>query len=80
VEELSFKTVKARLARMLVNRDQLFPDNVNLTINELAATAGTVREVMGRTFKELVDEGVLTRCQGDIQVRNLSALEMIAEE
>lgn len=60
VEDLSLRTVEARLARLLL-RLATEQDVVHrrMTQQEMAAELGTVREVVGRALRDLEDEGVI---------------------
>jgi CRP/FNR family transcriptional regulator len=60
VEEISLKAVRQRLARLLLDLAGT-SDTARLPWNnqEIAATIGTVREIVSRTFSRMVQEGVL---------------------
>jgi len=65
VEDLSLRSVKARLARLLlveaqgsaaggeIDRSQM------ITQAEMAARLGTVREMIGRVLRDLADDGLI---------------------
>jgi CRP/FNR family cyclic AMP-dependent transcriptional regulator len=63
VEDLSFRSVQARLARLLLEEAQARGrgDQVPrlMTQQEMAARLGTVREVVGRALRALEDRGVI---------------------
>jgi CRP-like cAMP-binding protein len=61
VEDLSFKHVTARLAKILLEYagDGIGPAKPRLTQQEMAAMAGTAREMIGRSLKELENEGII---------------------
>jgi CRP/FNR family transcriptional regulator len=73
VEELSFKSVTGRVARILL--DQL-PDPTGeggqsprrLTQREIAAMVGTAREVAGRALKALEQQGAIRIERGRIVI------------
>jgi CRP/FNR family transcriptional regulator len=74
VEELSFKTVTGRVARILL--EQLPPSAGEgggqsprrLTQREIAAMAGTAREVAGRALKALEQQGAIRIERGRIVI------------
>jgi CRP/FNR family transcriptional regulator len=62
VEDLSMRSVKARLARLLLeqavqNEAEALPRM--LTQEEMANQLGTVREMVGRALRSLADDGVI---------------------
>ncbi|RJQ37639.1 MAG: Crp/Fnr family transcriptional regulator [Dehalococcoidia bacterium] len=79
VEDLSFRTVTGRVARILL--DYAADGGTGgrfLTQREMAAMAGTVREVVGRSLRDLADRGVITIDHHRIAIRDRKALENIA--
>ena len=85
VEDLSLRSVKARLARLLlaearqsagageIDRSQM------VTQAELAARLGTVREMIGRALRELADENLITLDRHRIVIKDRAALAAVAE-
>ncbi|GAB4495338.1 MAG: Crp/Fnr family transcriptional regulator [Anaerolineales bacterium] len=77
VEELSFYQVTHRLARLI---SELPPENLQgeapqrLTQDQIAARLGTVREVVGRSLRELERSGAIEVSRGRIQIINRSVL------
>lgn len=65
VEDLSFRSVTARLARLLLEQASLSGTENQLTRQrwmtqaEMAAQLGTAREVVGRSLRELESEGLI---------------------
>jgi len=65
VEDLSFRSVTARLARLLLERALDSEENAKLarhrwmTQEEMASQLGTVREMVGRSLHLLEDEGLI---------------------
>lgn len=60
VEDLSFKNVVGRVAKILLENMEPLPDGLpKLTQYEMAAMAGTAREVVGRSLKGLEDLGAI---------------------
>lgn len=60
VEDLSLRTVRARLAKLLLThaaQEKEIPRR--MTLQEMAAQLGTVREVVGRALAELEREGLI---------------------
>ncbi|MDP2730920.1 MAG: Crp/Fnr family transcriptional regulator [Dehalococcoidales bacterium] len=79
VEDLSFRHVIGRVARILVEHagDGTNPGQ-KLTQQNMAAMAGTAREVVGRSLKALEDEGMIRMDRHRIVITNKEALkEMI---
>ena len=77
VEDLSFRHVKSRIARVLLtyNTEPAPESPHRLTQQELAAIVGTAREVVGRALKALELEGALQLDQGHITILNRELLE-----
>lgn len=88
IEELSFTTVRHRLAlllyRLAKRRGQPTSEGVKLVISasnqELASHIGTVRELVSRNLSRLQAEGILTIDGKVILIPKLEALREIAEE
>jgi CRP/FNR family transcriptional regulator len=82
IEDLSFKNVPDRLAKILVemadNEGVKAGSSVilerNLTLYELASMVGTVREVITRSLQKLEKEGYVTIGRQQIEILNLNAL------
>ena len=80
VEDLSFRTVASRVARILLDYATT-PGNTGgrpLTQREMAAMAGTVREVVGRALKELEDRGTISIDRHRIIIKDKKTLKLIA--
>jgi CRP-like cAMP-binding protein len=76
VEDLAFRDVTSRLAKILLERrDGATP---RLTQELLAAMAGSRREVVGRALKALSLDGVVKLERGRIHVLDGAALERLA--
>jgi CRP/FNR family transcriptional regulator len=85
VEDLSLRSVKARLAKLLLaeaeraatltelNRGQM------VTQAEMAARLGTVREMVGRALRELADERLISLDRHRIVIADRERLAMVAE-
>jgi CRP/FNR family transcriptional regulator len=83
IEELSFTTVRHRLAAMLVrlakSDGQRQGDAITITLpannNELAAQIGTVRELVSRNLSRLQSEGLIRIDGRNVTVPDLKELE-----
>ena len=82
VEDLSLRTVVARVARVLVDRvrgaqtlvEEPASSNPHHTQEEIAAMVGSVREVVQRALKTLENAGLIQMARGQIQVIDSRAL------
>jgi len=79
VEDLSFKHVIGRVGKIILN----YVDDHNrpaqkLTQQEMAAMAGTAREVVARSLKSLEEDGLIKLERNKIIIKNRQALEEIA--
>ena len=76
VEDLSFRHVIGRVAKILLEHagDGTSP-RPRLTQQDMAAMAGTVREVVARSLKALEDEGVIRLERHQIKIADKEALE-----
>lgn len=69
IEDLVFRTVRVRVARMLTELSQGFgrPDgeriviDIPITQGELATLVGATRQTVNQTLGEMTDEGLITR-------------------
>jgi CRP/FNR family transcriptional regulator, cyclic AMP receptor protein len=77
IEELSFTTVRRRLAAFLFRLAQR--EGVDITLpasnQELASQIGTVRELVSRNLSRFQQEGILTVDGRHVVIRDLAALE-----
>ena len=77
IEELSFTTVRRRLASFLFRLAQR--EGVDITLpasnQELASQIGTVRELVSRNLSRFQQEGILTVDGRHVVIRDLAALE-----
>lgn len=80
VEDLSFRPVIGRVAKILLeNAGDGTGPRPRLTQQDMAAMAGTVREVVGRSLKALEDEGVIRLERHRIVITDKEALkDMVA--
>jgi len=68
VEGLALHTVRTRLARFLLARaDGTLPPR-RWTQEEIAGQIGTVREIVGRTLRQLASDGLIRRERGRITI------------
>lgn len=79
VEDLSFRRVINRIARVLLEygADGTSP-KPKLTQQEMAATVGTAREVVGRSLKTLQQEGLIRIERNRLIIANKKALQQMA--
>ena len=83
VEDLSLRHVTARVAKKLLDQDaasQQAHQAHHLTQQEMAALAGTAREVVGRSLKELEVAGAIVMRQGRAVVLKPDRLRLLAFE
>jgi len=79
VEDLSFRPVIRRVAKILLEYSGGGTDSVQrLTQQEMAAMAGTAREVVARSLKALESKGVLRMDHHRIVITDREALKDIA--
>jgi len=80
VEDLSFRRVIGRVARILLeNTGDGTGPGPRLTQQEMAAMVGSAREVVGRSLKALEEEGVIRLDRHRIVITNKKALEEMVE-
>lgn len=80
VEDLSLRHVTARVAKLLLDQEQEYQpmsSHHHLTQQEMAAMAGTAREVVGRALKELESAGAIEMRQGRAVVVNRERLALL---
>jgi CRP-like cAMP-binding protein len=79
VEDLSFRQVTGRVAKMLLEyAGNGGRDHPRLTQQEMAAMIGTAREMVGRSLKSLEEEGVIKIDRHRIIVADIDALKTVA--
>jgi CRP-like cAMP-binding protein len=81
VEDLSLRHVTARVAKILLDQEASIQEGHQvhrLTQQEMAALAGTAREVVGRSLKELEMAGAIEMRQGHAVVLNRERLHLFA--
>jgi CRP-like cAMP-binding protein len=79
VEDLSFKNVTGRVAKILLQNSAPGADGFpRLTQFEMAAMAGTAREVVGRSLKSLEDSGAIGLDRHKIIIKNKDYLRQLA--
>lgn len=85
VEDLSLRSVKARLARLLLaeaerasHADTLDRSHM-ISQAEMAARLGTVREMIGRALRDLADEGLIAFDRHRIVIADRDRLAEVAE-
>jgi CRP-like cAMP-binding protein len=76
IEDLSFRTVVSRVAKILLDTAiEAKGESPKLTQQEMAAMAGTAREVVGRSLKSLEDEGIIKLDRHRIIITDKEALK-----
>jgi CRP/FNR family cyclic AMP-dependent transcriptional regulator len=75
VESLALHSVRARLARFLLEYAEGQAPARQWTQEEIAAHIGTVREMVGRTMRDLVQDGLIRRERGRIVVVDRAGLQ-----
>ena len=81
VEVLSLRHVTARVAKILLDQEETTVQGQRahrLTQQEMAALAGSAREVVGRALKELETAGAIEMRHGQAIVLNRERLRIIA--
>ncbi len=75
VEDLSFRQVIGRVAKILLEYAADGAAGARLTQRDMAAMAGTAREVVSRSLKALEDEGAINIDRHRIVIKDRQALE-----
>ena len=81
VEDLSLRHVTARVAKILLDQEASSHEEqhvYHLTQQEMAALAGSAREVVGRALKELEAAGAIEMRQGRAVVLSSERLSLLA--
>jgi CRP/FNR family transcriptional regulator len=80
VEDLSLRKVESRFARLLLEEtsDRVIQRKRWATQTEIAARLGTVPDVVSRTFRKMIDSGVLQVTRSEITILDRARLEEIA--
>jgi len=80
VEDLSFRTVSSRVAKILLEYATVKAETgAHLTQRDMAAIAGTAREVVSRSLKYLEDQGLIEMRRQQIVIKNLNGLKQLVE-
>jgi CRP-like cAMP-binding protein len=81
VEDLSFRHVLSRVAKILLEyASNASEPRPRLTQQEIAAMAGTAREVVGRSLKSLEEDGVIKLESHRVVINNRSALQQLVSQ
>jgi CRP/FNR family cyclic AMP-dependent transcriptional regulator len=78
LEDLHFRSVRARLARVLLREAR--DGAAAITQQELAERAGTVREIVGRTLRDMQQEGLVRLLRGQVMVLDIKGLRTVSDE
>jgi len=79
VEDLSFRQVISRIARILLEYADGAGPKQKLTQQEMAALAGTAREVVGRSLKTLQEEGMIRMERNRLIIANKEGLAQMVD-
>lgn len=80
VTDLSFRNVPSRIAKILLETTNPTGDPTQqLTQRDMAAMAGTAREMVSRALKSLEEGGLITLEQRRITIKNRKALAQMVE-
>jgi CRP-like cAMP-binding protein len=79
VEDLSLRTVRARLAHFLLEHADSIQASRNWTQDEIAANLGTVRDMVGRTLRAFADAGLVRMERQRIVLLDRDELEAEAQ-
>ena len=77
VEDLSFRNRTERVAKLVLQRSAI-GDLDRLTQSDMAAAAGTVREIVGRALRELEQRGAIHVERGRITICDRDLLAVVA--
>lgn len=80
VRDLALYSVRARLARFLLQHAEYEPPQERWTQSAIASSIGTVRDVVGRALRAFADEGLIRRERGRLRIADRERLEEIAHE
>ena len=80
VEELAFRPISGRLARLLLSRysGRKGPVARDLTLDEMAARVGSTREIVCRVLYRLADEGMIQISRTEFFLTDENALAQLA--
>jgi len=79
VEEVAFRRMDDRLARLLLQRFVRFRV-IPATHEDIAAELGTAREVISRLLKEFARQGAIGIARGQIELRDEQVLHDLAND
>jgi CRP/FNR family transcriptional regulator len=77
IEEVVFKKLDERLAKLLIDKDQ---PEISATHQELATELGSVREVVSRQMKIFERSAMIELKRGKIKILNKTALQNYSNE
>lgn len=78
VEEVAFRRLDERLARLLLELAARHGSEVPVTHQRLADELGSSREVVSRTLKDLERQGLVAVARGRVRVQDPAGLERLA--
>lgn len=80
VEDLSFHHITERVAGLLLAESVAAGGDISLTQEQMAARAGTAREVVSRALRTLEQQGAITRQHNRIVAINAPILRALLEQ
>jgi CRP/FNR family transcriptional regulator len=80
LEQFSLHSVRARLARYLINQANNPATQPRRTQDEIASRLGTVRDVIGRILKDFTSEGLIRRERNQIILLDRKQMEDTANQ
>jgi CRP/FNR family transcriptional regulator len=80
VEDLSFRSVMGRVAKILMMyMSDLYTPHMRITQRDIAAMAGTAREVVSRALRALEDDGYIVIDHSRINITDPEALQELID-
>ncbi len=83
LEGLAFQPVAGRLARLLLDQTasgRIGQQRRNLTLDEMAASIGSTREVVSRFLHRFSDEGMINITRTEFSITDLEKLRSVAQK
>ncbi|PIQ30928.1 MAG: Crp/Fnr family transcriptional regulator [Zetaproteobacteria bacterium CG_4_9_14_3_um_filter_49_83] len=79
IGNVAFGRINARVADILLRRDEDETGTVNCTHQVLASELGTAREVVSRMLKNFESDGMVALSRGEIRILNRKQLHLLAD-
>lgn len=74
VEEVAFRRMDARVAKLLLERSQTH-NPIRITHQQIASELGSSREVISRIVEDLASQGVIRSARGVVEVLDFAGLQ-----